>query len=165
MATDVTLYHVIRYRSVCQWLVSVGGGRACCNFPAFISGLPFVWHWQRTKIASVFLGGETLRHLKCRKLDGRLPGTLFVFWCASGVIVGHALGVSGKPCLNWCWAFLPSVSASHGFSPTLGVNGTSAIVEGRKFWLGGLTLIGVLNGSVTSGDRSVCDTVAHSGLG
>lgn len=133
-----------------------GGGAGLLQLPALLFlGLPFVLALATHKIASVFLGvGATLRHLKEGKLDVRLLLTLF-FFGVPGVILG-ALWV-----LKWqnhvaelvLGFFTISVGLYSWLSPTLGVASEPKNREGLRFWMGGfgLTLIGVLNGSVTSG--------------
>ncbi len=133
-----------------------GGGAGLIQLPALLFlGLPFSIALGTHKLASVALGiGATLRHIREKSLDLRFA----VFILASGipgVILGANL-ILGIPD-RWAEIALGCLTISLGIyswlKPTLGQQ-TLAINRSKSgFVIGGLFLflIGLLNGSLTSG--------------
>ena len=133
-----------------------GGGAGLIQLPALIFlGLPFGIALATHKVASVALGiGATARHLRERALD--VSFALFILASGvPGVILGASLILSvpdqvarvalgvltiGLGVFSWCRPALGLIEASRHRS-------RSGFVLGG----GGLFVIGVLNGSLTSG--------------
>jgi hypothetical protein len=133
-----------------------GGGAGLIQLPALIFlGLPFGVALATHKIASVALGvGATLRHMKGHGLERRF--TLFILGTGlPGVALGASfiLAVPGR----WAQIALGLLTMGLGFysmlNPGLGQDHAPRNRDRRGLLLGGgaLFLIGVLNGSLTSG--------------
>jgi uncharacterized membrane protein YfcA len=133
-----------------------GGGAGLLQFPALLFlGLSFSVALATHKVASVALGvGATVRHLKERRLSWKFAGHILVFGLP-GVVLGAlmilsvpddlakiALGIltMGLGCYSW-------------LQPQLGMQAKPKTFARWHWWFGGLVLflIGVLNGSITSG--------------
>ncbi len=138
-----------------------GGGAGLVQFPALIFlGLPFGVALATHKVATVALGvGATLRHWREKSLDRRL--TLFILAAGlPGVVLGAAfiLDVPGR----WAQVALGILTVGLGmysfFNKQLGLQHAPVDHGGRGYALGGLGLfvIGVLNGSLTSGTGLFC---------
>lgn len=133
-----------------------GGGAGLLQFPALLFlGLSFSMALATHKVASVALGvGATLRHLKEERLDRRFALFILAFGLP-GVIIGALFIMQvpdtlAKQCLGILTTGLGVYSM---FSPNLGMI-KKAPRAGRAAQLWGgfvLFLIGILNGSITSG--------------
>ncbi|MCB1791222.1 MAG: sulfite exporter TauE/SafE family protein [Gammaproteobacteria bacterium] len=133
-----------------------GGGAGLLQLPALIFlGLPFGVALATHKIASVALGiGATLRHLR----EGGLKRRFVVFIIATGV-PGVLLGASLILRVPGRYAEIALGTLTIGLGLYSIVKGSMGLVEeprnrsGSGLWWGGavLFLIGVLNGSLTSG--------------
>ena len=138
-----------------------GGGAGLIQFPVLLFlGLPFGVALATHKVASVALGvGATLRHLRERSLERRL--TLYIL--AAG-LPGVALGAV-------LILFVPDVYARialgvltmalgvYSFlNKRLGLEHAPINREGKRYVFGGFILfvIGLLNGSLTSGTGLFC---------
>jgi len=133
-----------------------GGGAGLIQLPALIFlGLPFAIALATHKVASVALGvGATLRHLKEDALERRFA--LFILACGlPGVIIGaniilHVPGRSAEIALGVLTASLGIYS---WLQPALGQAHSTLHRDPYGYVFGGLMifLIGILNGSLTSG--------------
>jgi uncharacterized membrane protein YfcA len=133
-----------------------GGGAGLVQLPALIFlGLPFGVALATHKVASVALGvGATLRHLRDNTLEQRFA--LFILACGlPGVILGASLilkipGRMAELALGWLTLGLGIYSL---LKPDLGQVHQSLNRHWRGYLIGGGTLfiIGVLNGSLSSG--------------
>lgn len=133
-----------------------GGGAGLVQLPVLILlGLSFPLALATHKVASVALGiGATMRHWRERSLNPRLAA--FILACGlPGVVLGARMVLALPPRL--CTLLLGLLTIGLGLysiaRPTLGME-----VEGRELTKGrmviggmGLFVIGVLNGSLTSG--------------
>ena len=133
-----------------------GGGAGLLQLPALIFlGLPFGVALATHKIASVALGvGATVRHLR----EGGLQRRFAVFMLLSGV-PGVLLGASVILQVPGRYAEIALGLLTIGLGVYSIAKGSMGLSEqprnraGRGLWLGalGLFVIGVLNGSLTSG--------------
>ena len=133
-----------------------GGGAGLLQLPVLIFlGLPFGVALATHKIASVALGvGATVRHLR----EGGLKRQFVIFILACGVpgvllgasIILQVPGRSAEIALGVLTMGLGVYSIMRG---SMGLAEEPRNRAGRGLWLGGLGLflIGVLNGSLTSG--------------
>jgi uncharacterized membrane protein YfcA len=138
-----------------------GGGAGLLQFPALIFlGLPFGIALATHKVASVALGvGATLRHLREGTLDARFS----VFILAAG-LPGVALGAAFILQVpdRFAQVSLGLLTIGLGvysfLQKQLGLEHAPRNRHRRGYWLGGaaLFLIGVLNGSLTSGTGLFC---------
>jgi uncharacterized membrane protein YfcA len=133
-----------------------GGGAGLVQLPALIFlGLPFAVALATHKVASVALGlGATVRHLRERTLRARhvavvlaagLPGVV----AGAGTIL-HVPGRAAEVALGVMTAALGFYSLAHR---RLGLEAEER-TSSRSAWAvgaAGLFLIGILNGSLTSG--------------
>ncbi len=133
-----------------------GGGAGLLQFPVLLFlGLSFPTALATHKIASVALGlGATLRHLRDDRLEGRFAALLLLFGLP-GVIAG-ALLVLRIPEAQAVLALGLLTSGLGLYSwhkKDLGLKPAPRNRQGWGLWLGGLGLflIGMLNGSLTSG--------------
>ncbi|WP_035054436.1 sulfite exporter TauE/SafE family protein [Andreprevotia chitinilytica] len=133
-----------------------GGGAGLLQLPILLFlGLPFGVALATHKLASVALGvGATARHLRAGTLDWRFSS--FILLCGlPGVGLGSLLILHvPEHAALWGLAILTIGLALYSMaSPGLGQHATASNRSGPRFWLGGLVLflIGVLNGSLTSG--------------
>lgn len=133
-----------------------GGGAGLLQLPALLFlGLPFAEALVTHKIASTFLGaGATLRHLREDSLDGRLALVLLASGLP-GVVLGariilHVPATAGEAALGLLTTGLALYSA---LKPALGQVHTPRHRAGAGLALGAAVvfLLGVLNGSLTSG--------------
>ncbi|MCI0505402.1 MAG: sulfite exporter TauE/SafE family protein [Gammaproteobacteria bacterium] len=133
-----------------------GGGAGLIQFPVLIFlGLPFGIALATHKIASVALGvGATIRNLREGSLDKRLVLVMLLFGLP-GVLLGAnvillAPGRSAEIALGILTAGLGLYSV---FQPQLGLAKKPVEFSPRSLLTGGVVLfvIGVLNGSLTSG--------------
>ncbi|MDJ0741541.1 MAG: sulfite exporter TauE/SafE family protein [Gammaproteobacteria bacterium] len=133
-----------------------GGGAGLLQLPVLIFlGLPFGVALATHKIASVALGvGATVRHLR----EGGLRRDFVVFIIATGV-PGVLIGASVILQVPGRFAEIALGFLTVGLGIYSVVKGSMGLTEaprnrtGRGLWLGGagLFLIGILNGSLTSG--------------
>jgi uncharacterized membrane protein YfcA len=133
-----------------------GGGAGLLQLPALIFlGLPFGVALATHKIASVALGlGATLRHLREHGLRRRF--VLFILATGlPGVVLGASIilqvpGRYAEVALGILTLGLGVYSVLQG---QMGLSEEPRNRRGRGLWIGGLGLfmIGVLNGSLTSG--------------
>jgi len=133
-----------------------GGGAGLIQLPSLIFlGLPFGLALATHKVASVALGvGATIRNLRERKLSLKLVATILCFGMP-GVFIGANTIVFVSD--NTAEVLLGLLTISLGlysvFKPNLGQASESAPLNNRKLFVGGavLFIIGILNGSLTSG--------------
>jgi uncharacterized protein len=138
-----------------------GGGAGLIQFPVLIFlGLPFGVALATHKVASVALGlGATLRHMREDSLERRL--TLYILAAGMpGVVLGASL-ILHVPDV-WARVALGVLTMGLGvysfLNKRLGLEHVPVNREGGRYWFGGLALflIGVLNGSLTSGTGLFC---------
>jgi len=138
-----------------------GGGAGLLQFPALIFlGLPFGIALATHKVASVALGvGATLRHLKEKSLERHF--SLFVLATGlPGVVLGAAFILQVPD--RWAQVSLGLLTIGLGvysyFNKQLGLEHAPRNRHRRGYVLGGaaLFLVGVLNGSLTSGTGLFC---------
>ncbi len=133
-----------------------GGGAGLLQLPALIFlGLPFAIALATHKVASVALGiGATLRHLRENNLERRF--VLFILTCGlPGVILGASviLRVPDRTAQIALGLLTISLGLYSWLSKDMGQQFEPRNRQGKGLWLGGITLfvIGILNGSLTSG--------------
>ncbi|MBQ0755877.1 MAG: sulfite exporter TauE/SafE family protein [Amphritea sp.] len=133
-----------------------GGGAGLLQLPVLLFlGLSFSSALATHKIASVALGvGATLRHLREKSLDLRF--CLFILACGlPGVVLGGIFILRLPESLTiFCLGILTTSLGIYSiFKPQLGLSQQSRNRDLRGLCLGGavLCLIGILNGSLTSG--------------
>ena len=133
-----------------------GGGAGHIQLPALIFlGLPFVVALATHKVASVALGiGATLRHLR----EGGLEKSLALFILATGlpgVVLGAQLiiNIPGRAAEIALGILTAGLGLYSWLNPGLGQTNEVRHRDVTGFRVGGagLFLIGVLNGSLTSG--------------
>jgi hypothetical protein len=133
-----------------------GGGAGLVQLPALIFlGLPFVVALATHKVASVALGiGATIRHLR----EGGLEKNLALFILATGVpgvLVGAnvIIEIPGRQAEMALGILTASLGLYSWLNPRLGQTDSPRHRDGAGFAVGGagLFVIGVLNGSLTSG--------------
>ncbi len=138
-----------------------GGGAGLLQFPALIFlGLPFGIALATHKVASVALGlGATLRHWRERTLEWRF--SLFILTSGlPGVVLGatYILDVPDR----WARVSLGLLTIGLGvysfLNARLGLQHMPSNRHRQGFLLGGagLFVVGVLNGSLTSGTGLFC---------
>lgn len=133
-----------------------GGGAGLLQLPALLFfGLPFAVALATHKVASVFLGlGATARHLQSSRYDWRFAAFVLLTG-APGVVLG-ALVILSIPD-QWSQFALGVLTLGLGVysavKPQLGLEAAHAHRDRLGMLIGGavLFLIGVLNGSLTSG--------------
>lgn len=133
-----------------------GGGAGLIQFPALIFlGLPFGLALATHKVASVALGvGATIRHLKEGSLEGRLVLVMLAYGLP-GVVLGASVILKVPD--QWARMALGILTIGLGLysflNKELGQVSVPAHRNTSGYLLGGLVLflIGVLNGSLTSG--------------
>jgi len=133
-----------------------GGGAGLLQFPALLLlGLSFSVALATHKVASVALGvGATVRHLKEKKLSWRFAAHILMFGLP-GVVLGAMLILSvpdeiAKTALG---ILTISLGVYSWFKPDLGMEAKPKSFTAAQWCIGGavLFLIGILNGSITSG--------------
>jgi len=133
-----------------------GGGAGLLQLPALLFlGLPFAQALATHKVATVALGlGATARHLQQGQLDWRFSLWILA-WGLPGVVIG-ARSILLIP-ESWAQASLGVLTLSLGLyswsQAQLGQHAQPRHRQGRQQILGGviLAVIGILNGSLTSG--------------
>ena len=133
-----------------------GGGAGLIQFPALIFlGLPFGLALATHKVASVALGvGATIRHLKEGSLEGRLVLVMLAYGLP-GVVLGASVILKVPD--QWARMALGILTIGLGLysflNKELGQVSVPSHRDTSGYLLGGLVLflIGVLNGSLTSG--------------
>ncbi len=133
-----------------------GGGAGLIQLPALIFlGLPFVVALATHKVASVALGiGATVRHLRERALEKSLA--LFILATGlPGVVVGAKLivDIPGRTAEMALGVLTAGLGLYSWLTPHLGQSDSATHRDAAGFAVGGagLFVIGVLNGSLTSG--------------
>lgn len=133
-----------------------GGGAGLIQLPALIFlGLPFSIALATHKVATVALGvGATLRHMRGGNLELRF--SLFILACGlPGVIIGASLilQVPDQLARTALGILTMGLGIYSALSPALGQQAQSRNRHQQGMVIGGLVifLIGVLNGSLTSG--------------
>jgi len=133
-----------------------GGGAGLIQLPAIIFlGLPFTIALATHKVASVFLGiGATIRNLKEKKLERQFA--LFILATGlPGVFLGAhiILEIPDETARIALGVLTISLGLYSFFKPSLGTKPEPINRSLRGYVIGGscLFLIGVLNGSLTSG--------------
>ena len=138
-----------------------GGGAGLLQFPALIFlGLPFGIALATHKVASVALGvGATLRHLREKSLDWRFSLYILVTGMP-GVVLGAAfiLDVPDAVARVSLGVLTMGIGVYSFLNKQLGLTHAPAHRTRHGYaWGGvGLFLIGVLNGSLTSGTGLFC---------
>ncbi len=138
-----------------------GGGAGLIQFPVLIFlGLPFGVALATHKVASVALGlGATLRHARTGALERRFA-TFIVLAGLPGVVLGAAsiLQVPGRLAEIALGALTIGLGAYSFFHKGLGQSHAprNRDVRGMQIGGAGLFLVGVLNGSLTSGTGLFC---------
>jgi uncharacterized membrane protein YfcA len=138
-----------------------GGGAGLLQLPALIFlGLPFATALATHKIATVALGlGATLRHVRERSLEARLAAFILVAGIP-GVILGSLviLRVPGALAQIALGVLTLGLGAYSIFNKRLGLEHVPRNRHLRGSLVGGvvLFLIGVLNGSLSSGTGLFC---------
>ncbi|MFV2056232.1 MAG: sulfite exporter TauE/SafE family protein [Thiohalomonadales bacterium] len=133
-----------------------GGGAGLIQFPALIFlGLPFGLALATHKVASVALGvGATLRFLRGDKLSLKLMLVILSFGLP-GVVLGAnvIIFVADRHAEILLGILTTSLGCYSIFKPDLGIEARHLPLNATKILGGGLVLfiIGVLNGSLTSG--------------
>ncbi len=133
-----------------------GGGAGLIQFPALIFlGLPFGLALATHKVASVALGvGATIRHLKEGSLEGHLVLVMLAYGLP-GVVLGASVILKVPD--QWARMALGILTIGLGLysflNKELGQVSVPSHRDTSGYLLGGLALflIGVLNGSLTSG--------------
>ena len=138
-----------------------GGGAGLLQFPVLIFlGLPFGVALATHKVASVALGiGATLRHAREKSLERRL--TLFILATGlPGVVLGALviLDVPDRIAQVSLGVLTIGIGVYSMLNRELGLTHTPINREGGRYLFGGVVLfvIGVLNGSLTSGTGLFC---------
>ena len=133
-----------------------GGGAGLIQLPALIFlGLPFSLALATHKVASVALGvGATLRHVRERSLEGRFA--IFILLTGvPGVVLGASLilQVPDRMAQTALGLLTVSLGIYSWCKPSLGQELNPRHRDASGFVVGGLVLfvIGILNGSLTSG--------------
>ncbi len=133
-----------------------GGGAGLIQLPALIFlGLPFSVALGTHKIASVALGiGATMRHLREGRLERRFAG--FVLACGiPGVVLGAGiiLNIPDRPAEVALGLMTCALAIYSWLKPALGQVHAPRHRDRSGLVIGGLVLflIGLLNGSLTSG--------------
>ncbi len=138
-----------------------GGGAGLLQFPALIFlGLPFGVALATHKVASVALGlGATARHWRERSLEWRFSAFILATGLP-GVIAGAAyiLDVPERAAQIALGVLTIGLGVYSFLSKRLGLEHAPAHRSARGYAIGGLMLllIGVLNGSLTSGTGLFC---------
>ncbi len=133
-----------------------GGGAGLLQFPALLFlGLGFTVALATHKVASVALGvGATLRHIREKQLSLAFAAHILIFGLP-GVILGALLILSVPDDLaKQALAILTIALGLYSvFKPELGMTTSTRVFKRIHWFIGGLVLflIGVLNGSITSG--------------
>jgi hypothetical protein len=133
-----------------------GGGAGLIQLPALIFlGLPFGLALATHKVATVALGiGATARHLRDSRLERRFA-LLMIVSGLPGVIIGASfiLQVPGRWAEIALGVLTLALSLYSFLSPKLGQSYQPQHRDRRGYLIGGavLFIIGVLNGSLTSG--------------
>ncbi len=133
-----------------------GGGAGLLQFPALLFlGLSFSVALATHKVASVALGvGATFRHLKEKRLSWKFAAHILVFGLP-GVILGAMLILSVPDDLAKMALGILTIGLGlySWFQPDLGLHAKPKSFSTGQWFIGGsiLFLIGVLNGSITSG--------------
>ncbi len=133
-----------------------GGGAGLIQLPALIFlGLPFGLALATHKVATIALGiGATARHLKDNKIE-RDFALLMILTGVPGVILGASfiLQVPDQIAKLALGLLTMGLGIYSFFSPSLGQRHQLKNRNSRGYIIGGLVLfiIGILNGSLTSG--------------
>ncbi|MBD3670439.1 MAG: sulfite exporter TauE/SafE family protein [Gammaproteobacteria bacterium] len=133
-----------------------GGGAGLIQFPALIFlGLPFGIALATHKVASVALGvGATIRHLKEESLERRFALYILGFGLP-GVILGAniILNIPGRSAEIALGILTMALGVYSWLKPSLGQTHAPIHRDRRGYGIGGVItfIIGVLNGSLTSG--------------
>lgn len=133
-----------------------GGGAGLIQFPVLIFlGLPFGVALATHKVASVALGiGATIRHLRTSTLERRFA--LFILIAGlPGVLLGAIviLKIPDRPAEIALGVLTAALGIYSWLKPALGQTHAPVHRDRRGFVTGGIVLfvIGILNGSLTSG--------------
>jgi uncharacterized membrane protein YfcA len=146
---------------VANWFSALaGGGAGLLQFPVLIFlGLPFALALATHKIATVALGlGSTLRHLQGESLERRLSLVLLLAG-VPGVVLGarYILEVPGDIAQQALGVLTIGMGLYSIARPRLGLTADPRNRRGTGLALGGLGIfvIGILNGSLSSGSGLV----------
>ena len=133
-----------------------GGGAGLLQLPALIFlGLPFGIALATHKVASVALGvGATVRHMRQDTLERRF--VIFILACGlPGVVLGASVILQrpGRMAEIALGCLTVALGLYSWLKPGLGQTFEPKNRQGPALWLGGamLFVIGILNGSLTSG--------------
>jgi uncharacterized membrane protein YfcA len=138
-----------------------GGGAGLLQLPALIFlGLPFAIALATHKIASVALGvGAAIRHAKEKSLDWRFALMILVAGVA-GVIPGAVIVLKVPEYLaNLALGLMTVALAVYSWKkPDMGIKHIQSHRDAAGYLAGsaGLFVIGILNGSLTSGTGLFC---------
>ena len=138
-----------------------GGGAGLIQFPALIFlGLPFAVALATHKVASVALGlGATLRHARTGVLERRFA-VFIVLAGLPGVILGAVtiLRIPGRDAEVALGVLTIGIGLYSFFQAQLGQQHVPRNRDARGYAIGGagLFMVGVLNGSLTSGTGLFC---------
>ncbi len=133
-----------------------GGGAGLIQLPALIFlGLPFGLALATHKVATIALGiGATVRHLKGNKIE-RDYALLLILTGVPGVILGASfiLQIPDQIAKTALGILTMGLGIYSFFSPELGQNADIKNRHLKGYIVGGVVLfvIGILNGSLTSG--------------
>lgn len=133
-----------------------GGGAGLLQLPLLIFlGLPFAAALATHKLATVFLGiGATLRHARERSLERAFIMTMLLAG-VPGVVIGAnlVLFVPGRLAEIALGILTMGLGIYSVFKPALGQHASPRHRDRMGLFVGGLVLfiIGILNGSLTSG--------------
>ena len=146
---------------VANWFSALaGGGAGLLQFPVLIFlGLPFALALATHKIATVALGlGSTLRHLQGESLERNLSIVLLVAGIP-GVVLGarYILDVPGDIAQQALGVLTIGMGLYSVAKPQLGLTAEPRNRSGTGLAIGaaGIFLIGILNGSLSSGSGLV----------
>jgi uncharacterized membrane protein YfcA len=133
-----------------------GGGAGLIQFPALIFlGLPFGLALATHKVASVALGiGATIRNLRERKLSLKLVATILCFGIPGVIIGANAIVfIADRTAEIMLGVLTISLGCYSVFKPNLGLTTRPKQLNTATIVVGGVVLfiIGILNGSLTSG--------------
>lgn len=133
-----------------------GGGAGLVQLPVLILlGLPFQFALATHKIASVALGiGATLRHLRERRLDIRFAAFLLLCGLPGVVLGAHVvLAIPETVCTLLLGLLTTGLGIYSAWHPEPEQSPTRPQLTQQQWLIGGfiLFLIGLLNGSLTSG--------------
>ncbi len=133
-----------------------GGGAGLLQLPALLFlGLPFALALATHKVASVALGiGATFRHLKEKRLNTKTSLFILAFGLP-GVFIGSVsiLSIDELIAVKALGILTLGLGLYSFFNKSLGLHNKQTSLSKNQYIMGGgvLFLLGILNGSLTSG--------------